>query len=199
MDKLKRITLAGALITLVGCSTPEVTRVDTSGTRTLTTTRGINMQDWNTAADEMIQSLRSEFINSGRLQTPPDRPALLAISKIVNDTGIHINQDMLVKRIRVALLESGKVVTSTTIGLNGAEDPIAEEERRRMRAEGVEPSRPDYTLSGKIIEQLTRAGSTTEAAYVFQLTLTKNPEGFGVWEAERSIAKQGKRGAVAVW
>jgi PBP1b-binding outer membrane lipoprotein LpoB len=192
--KIAMSILCPALI-FGGCATAPVTHVDPSGGRTLATVSGINMQDWYDASATMIDSLRDNFINAGKLQTPPGQPALLAISRIVNSTGTHIDPDMLVKKIRVDLLRvsEGKIVTSTVIGPAGAEDPIAEEERRRTRLQGIEPSRPNYTLSGKIIEQTARAGNIREASYVFQLSLTKNPEGFAVWEDERTITKQGKR------
>ena len=181
---------------LAGCaSTPNVTHVDSAGSRTVVTGTGINMQDWNMAAESMINSLRDEFINT-RLAGSTEQPSLMAISRIVNNTGVHVDTDMLVKRIRMALLQSGKIVTSTTIGLGGPEDPIADEERRRMRLAGIEPTRPEYTLSGKIIEQTARAGNIREASYIFQLSLTKNPEGFAVWEGERAITKQSKRASV---
>lgn len=109
------------------------------------------------AADTVINSLRDNFINPGKLQPPADKPALLAISRIVNRTGSHIETDLLVKKIRVALNQTGKVVISTTIGISGAEDEIANEERRRNGLLGIEPSRPNYTLSGKIIEQTRQA------------------------------------------
>ncbi len=134
-------------------------------------------------------------MNTAQLQASPGKPSLLAISRIVNSTGIHLDTDNLVKKIREALLATGKVATLTTVGIGGAEDPIAEEERRRARLAGIEPSRPDYTLSGKIIERRGRAGNITEYVYVFQLSLTKNPDGFAVWEKEQQTdAKQVRRG-----
>lgn len=161
------------------------------------------MQDWYKAASAMIESLRDKFINAGLLQTPPDKPALLVISRIVDKTRLttpveRIDTDLLVKKIRVDLLQAGKgrIVTSTTIGIGGAEDPIAQEEQRRMALYGLDPSRPDYTLSGKIIEQQTRVGNSREVSYVFQLSLTKNPEGFAVWEDEETVTKESRRARV---
>ena len=168
-----------------GCTTT-ITR----GEPTVVST-GIDQKDWNDAAATMINSLRDNFINSDKLQSPPNKLALLAISRIVNNTDVRVDTDMLVKKIRVDLLNTGKVVTSTTIG---GEDPIAEEEQRRARLLGIEPNRPNYTLSGKIIEQVSRAGNTKDKSYVFQLSLTKNPDGFAVWEDEHVMNKRIERG-----
>jgi hypothetical protein len=56
-------------------------------------------------------------------------------------------------------------------------------------------SRPDYTLSGKIIENRTRQGNKSESTYVFQMALATR-DGLAVWEEEKTITKQGKRSAV---
>jgi hypothetical protein len=54
---------------------------------------------------------------------------------------------------------------------------------------------PDYTLSGKIIEDRTAAGRTKQTSYIFQLSLSSR-DGIAVWEDERTIVKQGKRASV---
>ena len=56
-------------------------------------------------------------------------------------------------------------------------------------------ARPDYTLSGKIIENRTRQGNRTESTYVFQMALSTR-DGLAVWEEEKTITKQAKRSAV---
>ena len=179
-------------LTLTGCATKKTERIVPGGSQAITTT-GIDQKDWDGAAVTMIDSLNEKFINAGKLQSPPDKPALLAISLIRNNTGLRIDTDLLVKKIQIALNQTDKVVTSTTIGIGDAADPIAVEEKRRLRLLGIEPSRPNYTLSGKIIEQVGRAGNVREATYTFQLSLTKTPEGFAVWEDEHPMTKQTKR------
>ena len=125
-------------------------------------------------------------------------PAILAISRIVNNTGQQIDTDLLIKKIRVALLQSGKAVTTTTYGLGGqAEDPLAQSQQQKndfttdQKTAGV----TDFTLSGKIIQLNARAGDTTQATYSFQLSLTDN-RGLAVWEGEKEITKQGTRSGI---
>ena len=67
---------------------------------------------------------------------------------------------------------SGKVLTSTTMGLDNAEDPLAKEtQQERERLGQQKPGRrPDYTLSGKIIEDRDNAGSIRQTTYFFQLS-----------------------------
>ena len=55
---------------------------------------------------------------------------------------------------------------------------------------------PDFSLSGKIIETVARAGDTTQSTYSFQLTLTDPKTGNAVWASEKQITKQGTRSAV---
>jgi PBP1b-binding outer membrane lipoprotein LpoB len=56
--------------------------------------------------------------------------------------------------------------------------------------------KPDFTLSGKIIETLARSGSTRQSTYSFQLSLTDSKTGLAVWEGEKEITKQGTRPSV---
>lgn len=180
---------------LGGCASSQATYVDPAGTRTLSNVGEINVQDWNMASESMINSLISKHINSGSLKgSGPDGRAILAISRIVNNTSIQIDTDILVKKIRVALLGTGKVVADITAGLGGPEDPLAAEARREQQFLGTQKvaGRPDYTLSGKIIENRTRQGNQRESTYVFQMALATR-DGLAVWEEEKTITKQGKR------
>lgn len=192
-------TLAAVTAVLLGgCASNQATYVDPAGTRTLSNVGEINVQDWNMASESMINSLISKHINSGNLKgSGPDGRAVLAISRIVNNTSIQIDTDILVKKIRVALLGTGKVVADITAGLGGPEDPLAAEAKREAQFLGTQKvaARPDYTLSGKIIENRTRQGNKSESTYVFQMALATR-DGLAVWEEEKTITKQGKRSAV---
>jgi hypothetical protein len=183
---------------LGGCASSQATYVDPSSTRTLSNVGEINVQDWNMASESMINSLISKHINSGSLKgSGPDGRAILAISRIVNNTSVQIDTDILVKKIRVALLGTGKVVADITAGLGGPEDPLAAEAKREQQFLGTQKvaGRPDYTLSGKIIENRTRQGNHRESTYVFQMALATR-DGLAVWEEEKTITKQGKRAPV---
>ena len=85
---------------------------------------------------------------------------MLAISRIVNNTGQQIDTDLLTKKIRVALLNSGKAETTTTMGLGGtAEDPMAKglQQESEFSNDQKTTRTPDFTLSGKIIRNLRAA------------------------------------------
>ena len=197
---MNRSTVATALATaalLSGCAT-QTTYVDPGSTRTITNVGELNVQDWNMASEAMVNSLISKHINPGSLKgSGPDGRAVLAISRIVNSTSLQIDTDLLVKKIRISLLGTGKVVADITAGLGGPEDPLAAEAKREAQFLGTQKvaARPDYTLSGKIIENRTRQGNKSESTYVFQMALATR-DGLAVWEEEKTITKQGKRSAV---
>lgn len=192
------LALGSASLLLVGCATPQATYVDPAGSRTITTVGSINIQDYANAADTMVNSLIDGVINAGKLEAPAGQPAMLAISRISNNTSQHVDTDMLVKKIRVALNKTGKVVTTTTMGLGGnAEDPLAQgiKQQTEFLQDKKNTRLPDYSLSGKIIEQRERAGDVRQSSFVFQLSLTSK-DGVAVWEDEKTITKQGKRSTV---
>lgn len=194
MNSLKStFVLATGLLVAAGCSTPQANYVDAGGPHTLRTLNKINIQEWSDAANKMVNSL----LESNKLQGTAEKPSVLAISRIVNNTTEQIDTDLLTKKIRVVLNKTGKVETSTVQGFGGAEDPLAKEAREeRDFLNNVKVSRkPDYTLSGKIIEDRARVGDLRQTSYTFQLSLTTQ-DGLAVWEDEVTIAKQGTKAAV---
>jgi PBP1b-binding outer membrane lipoprotein LpoB len=68
--------------------------------------------------------------------------------------------------------------------------------KRSSPASRVKPLLPDYTLSGKILENRASAEGIQQASYIFQLSLTEVKTGLAVWEEEKTITKQGSKGSV---
>ena len=177
---------AAALLGLAGCST-NAHYVDPAGSRAVTEVGRINVQDFASAADTMVNSLIDSLISKDKLKSAaPGEPALMAISRIQNSTGQQFDTDQLVKKIRIQLLKTGKVQTSTAVNLGEAEDPLAAQGNARAA---------DYTLSGKIIEDRAQAGKLRQASFIFQLSLSTRA-GVAVWEEENTIIKQGTRPSV---
>lgn len=186
---------ACGFVFLAGCGTP-ATYTDPTNTKTaVVSLNKINVQDWDNAANEMIQSL----LGSQILDRAPVQPAVLAIDRVVNKTSdANLDTDMLEKKIRIALNRSGKVQTTTTYGRN-AESRMAQDIQTKqdfLGGNGPTDRSPNYTLSGKIIEDVARDGSTRQVTYVFQLSLTDVRSGNAVWEDEKKIQKTGTRAAV---
>ncbi len=185
--------MAASAVFVTGCGT-NAHYVQTGGTQNVVSIGQINIQDYIQAASAMT----GDLLASGALDRVKTPPAVLAISRIVNNTGQQIDTDLLVKKIRVALLQSGKAVTTTTFGLGGqAEDPLASglQQKNDFMNDKNTTGRVDFSLSGKIIQLNARAGNTSQATYSFQLSLTDN-QGLAVWEGEKEITKQGTQSAV---
>jgi uncharacterized protein (TIGR02722 family) len=186
--------LAALPFVIGGCAT-NAHYVETGGRESVVSVNQINIQDYIQAANAAVNDL----LASGALDRVPNPPAVLAISRIVNNTGQQIDTDLLVKKIRVAVLNSGKAQTTTTMGLGGtAEDPMAKglQQENEFMNDQKTTRKPDFTLSGKIIETTARAGSTRQSTYSFQLSLTDSKTGLAIWEGEKEITKQGTRPAV---
>jgi len=190
------LPMLAAAIPLIGagCAT-NAHYIQSGGSESVVSIGQINIQDYMQAADAMTANL----LASGALDKVSSPPAVLAISRIVNNTGNQIDTDLLIKRIRVAVLQSGKAVTTSTIGLGGtAEDPMAKgfQQENEFKSDVKSTRTPDFTLSGKIIQLSVRAGDTRQATFSFQLSLTDPKTGNAVWEDYKDITKQGTRPSV---
>ncbi len=191
------LVLAGA----AGCCCGKVEYVDPNSNEGLTTVQGIDFQDWGNAATQMTNAL----LASGTLDRTDGRKNVIMVSKIENKTHEHIDTDLLLKKIRIALNESGKAVTTTAVGIGGPEDEASMGVRDLRKSDEFDQSTtqpkgamkaPDFSLSGKIIEMRTAAGSTKQSAFAFQLSLTDLKTGTAPWEKEVNIIKKGKKAGV---
>jgi len=196
---LLSILAAASPFVVGGCASAHY--VQTGGRESVVTVGQINIQDFIQAAEAAVKDL----LNPQPTGTPcvldkvANPPAVLAISRIINNTGQQIDTDLLTKKIRVALLNSGKAQTTTTLGLGGtSEDPMAKglQDKSEFDNDQKTTRKPDFTLSGKIIELPVRSGSTRQSTFSFQLSLTDPKSGLAVWEGEKEITKQGTRSAV---
>ena len=194
---LTYFSLAMVISCLWGCASKSA-YVDPAGPNSAVNVGQINVQDFAVAADTFVQDILDR-VGSGQLtSSEAGKPAIMAISRITNKTLYHIDIDQLVKKIRVELNRSGKILTTTTVAYGGAEDPLAKEvqETLALSGQGVVNRLPDYTLSGAILAQEARKSRlTTQASYIFQLSLTDR-SGIAVWESEYIVTKQGRKSAV---
>ena len=200
MKSLVKLITAAVLPALaLGCATAKY--IDHDGRDSVVNVGQINTQDWIRAADELTQSL----LLSGALGSVAGKPKVLMIGRIKNNTTQHIDTDSLMKKIRVALNKGGRALTTTAVGLDGPEDESSKAVRE-LRADdefnqATIPGKgnlvsPDFSLSGKIIQNNARAGRIKQSEFAFQLSLTDLKTGLAVWEEEKLIVKQGSRAAV---
>ena len=164
---------------------------------------GLDYRDFNQAAAEAVQSM----LKSGALNKKGGDRYILAISRITNDTMQHIDTDQLIKKIRIELLGSGKVVVTTAVGINGAEDEMSSKARelrqndefnqRTVQKKG-QMIAPDMSLSGKILQRNIRMDDgKQQVEYYFMLSLTEIKTGLAWWEGETVIGKRGSGKSVA--
>jgi uncharacterized protein (TIGR02722 family) len=193
------LSLAGASAAfLSGCASDSgnAKYVDSQGPQTIVSLNQINIQDWNNAAEKLV----AQLLASGALERAPELPAIMAISRIRNNTQQQVDTDSLTKKIRIALNQTGKVVTTTTMGPDGkVEDAMAADAGAMsafMAGQKQVTKLPYYTLSGKLLEDRAKAQGVRQVTYTFQLSLTTVKDGLAVWEGEEQITKQGKQSSV---
>lgn len=186
--KMMKCTMIGAALAgllICGCETvPERVngkgRIDTGHT-----TAALDYRDFEEAANDAIDSL----VASGNLNHPGGGRYVLMIGRIVPASTLSYDPDQLVKKIRVALMNKGKVVVSTAVGLNGPED--ASTALVQSEFGGGSLLKPELSLSGKIISKtLYYDSKTNQYEYYLQLTLTNLAGGYSVWEGETPIVKR---------
>ena len=185
---------------LSGCAST-ATYVEPGSGRGIVSVDQINTQDWINAAEKLTNSL----LQSGVLNRDDGEPFVLMIGRVRNNTTEHIDTDSLVKKIRIALNKSGKVKTTTAVGIGGPEDASSQLVRELRNSKEFKQSTvagqgemkaPSFSLSGKITQSIVRAGRTKQSDYTFELSLTNLRTGVADWEDEHIIVKQGKRASV---
>lgn len=162
----------------------------------------LDYRDFERAATEAVE----DMLASGAVDNPNGGRYIMVVSRITNDTMQRIDTDQLVKKIRVSLLRSGKVVTTTAVGLNGAEDEMSMRARELRDSEEFDQSgvqrkgtlqAPDLSLSGKLMQRNLQVGRDQQVEYYIQLTLTDLASGLAFWEGETPIIKRGSDKSVS--
>ena len=151
--------------------------------------------------DKAAKSMVTNMIMSGNLDKPSGGRYVLIISRIMNDTMQRIDVDQLSKKIRVELINSGKVMVSNV-----------EEDARVMQSRQLRNSKefnqagvaqkgtliaPELSLSGKISQREFRVGRQKRIEYTFSLSITMLQTGITLWEGEETIIKLADKNAVS--
>ena len=198
--------MIGAII-LSGCATSSgsVQYIDEEKMGTSTpVTLGLDYEDIHRASLKLVNSmLRSSHL--ARLYENKKRkegkPLVLMISDFTNDTTQRLDIDQIIKKIRIALLNSGRFIVTTALRAGGAED-MATYELRKLRKNEEFNQRtiakkgtiiaPDLSLSGKIIQRVSELPNGKQRVdYYIQMTLTDTNSGLAFWEGEEVISKAG--------
>jgi uncharacterized protein (TIGR02722 family) len=194
------IVLFVSLLMLAGCATP--TRYIDPAADDGPVTMTMDYRDFEKAATEAVD----DMLASGAVSKPNGERYIMVVSRVTNDTMQRIDTDQLTKKIRVGLLRSGKVVTTTAVGLDGAEDEMSARARELRDSEEFDQSgvqrkgtlkAPDLSLSGKILQRNHTAGKEQQVEYYIQLSLTDLVTGLATWEVETPIIKRGSNESVS--
>ena len=158
----------------------------------------LEYRDWTNTAEKMTKSM----IASGVLKTQP-KP-VIAIANIKNDTAQRFDTDVLIKKIRTTLVNSGTAQIATNYS---GEDSTSTNVRTNVRGNDEYDKStvvskgtlvaPNMSLSGKMLQRNLKLDSgwfssvDTRVEYYLQLTLTDLKTGLSVWEDEQPIIKEG--------
>ncbi|ARR03315.1 MULTISPECIES: penicillin-binding protein activator LpoB [Campylobacter] len=205
MKKLLLVSVAAATFIFSGC-TPQPMYTDNSGNINQgdTATMGLSSEDFELAAETMINSLLSDpaFAN----QKPGVRK-VVAIGRIKNDTALRLDTEKLTRKITQAMRRSGKFVLTSAVAAGGALDSMSEDVRelrdndefnqKTIAKKGTLVS-PDFSLFGKIRQDNIKLNNgKTKVEYFFLLGLTDLTSGLVYWEDEKTINKAGSSKSVS--
>jgi len=202
LHRAGKLSAACIIIPLLSACATKTTNIDIHNDQEQAV-MGLDYRDFQKAASEAVSSM----LRSGAVNKRGGGRYVLAISQIVNDTMQRIDTDQLVKKIRIELLQSGKVVVTTAVGANGAEDNLSFQVRQLRQSNEFNQNTvaktgqmiaPELSLSGKIIQRNVSVNSgTQQVEYYFQLTLTDINTGLAFWEGESVIGKRGSSDSVS--
>lgn len=189
------VALAGMLL---GCG--GVQYVDNAESREYSSL-GIDYHDLENAAGKSVKSL----LESGYVRSLAglDKPKVLAISDVINDTMQHFSTEELTRKITRDMRNSGKfLLTAAFAGSGGSKENMLDSVRDARSNDEVNQYKvpekgkiiaPELSLSGKIIQRNTKVKSKQRVDYFFLLTLTDLTTGLVVWDDEVNIIKLGNK------
>ncbi|QIQ20347.1 penicillin-binding protein activator LpoB [Zophobihabitans entericus] len=195
------ITLSAAII-LSGCSNNIEYINEDNADQAISL--GLDRKDFENAAQDALESL----LASNALNKAGGGRYVVAIGKVVNNTTLRIDTDMLIKKIRIGMLQSGKAVITSAVSANGTADELIfdvrelrdnDEFKQDTIAQKGTLYAPDFSLTGKILQRIARTGNDKQMVeYYFQLTLTELRSGLVYWESESTVGKLGSNKS-AIW
>lgn len=163
-------------------------------------TMGIDRQDFEKAASDMVTSL----LESSALNKSAGGKYVVMMSDIVNDTTQRIDVKFLTKKMRIAILNSGKAIMTSAVGTQ--RDDLAQDSRTLRDNDEFKKSTvikkntlyaPELSLSGNILQRTAKANDDEQIVeYYFQLSLTDIKTGLVTWEDEVVIGKIGSNDTV---
>ena len=196
MKKIIPITICLAL-----CACAETSVVDLNDSKEVARMQNVmelEYRDWTNTAEKMTKSMIASGVLKGN-QKP-----VIAIANIKNDTAQRFDTDVLIKKIRTTLVNSGTAQIATNYS---GEDSTSTNVRANVRGNDEYDKSTvvakqkliarNMSLSGKMFQRNLILDSgwfssvDTRVESYLQLTLTDLKTGLSVWEDEQPIIKEG--------
>ncbi|MEA3553851.1 MAG: penicillin-binding protein activator LpoB [Campylobacterota bacterium] len=201
-QKLTLVLITATTFAFTGCTTQPQYLGGTSTQKTALT-MGIDRKDFEKAASLAVESL----LRSGALTKRDGTKNKIMMGRMINDTTQRIDTDMLIKKIRIAILNSRQayIINSMSYGGKSTDSMIFEtrklknnkEFRQSTIAKTGQLDVANMSLSGKILQRTARTADDKQLVeYWFQLTLTDLIGGYSVWESEEIVEKLGSNQTV---
>ncbi len=200
MNTLIRFATLAIVVAFIGCA-DKTEYVNLADSKEYTSV-GLDYHDIQDAAQKSIDSLISSKYTK---KIDADKPKVLVISAVINDTMQHIDTEQLTRKITREMRNSGKFVLSLAMGessdsmIHTARKARNNDEYNQYTTiEKGELIAPDLSLSGKIIQKNTKISSGKQRIdYYFLLTLSDIKSGLVLWDDEVNIIKVGSNKNVA--
>lgn len=208
--KTKAITivlLIVILITTSGCEQPTV-NIDTindDGKAVM----ALDYRDFSQSASLMVQSM----LGSGAFNKPGGGRYVVTTGRILNDTMQRIDTDQLMAKIEEELLNSGRVVMTSAVGVGNKANAVDEmiykvrDMKEEEYADEFNPDTvvakrqliaPELSISGKILQRNIRySKDIQQIEYYFHLKVSDLTTGLRIWQKETIIGKRGSNKSVA--
>ncbi|MCL1902075.1 MAG: penicillin-binding protein activator LpoB [Alphaproteobacteria bacterium] len=196
---MKKFALCTLLIALCACGGVNVVDLDNPGeVSDMQNVMALEYRDWLATSDMMVKSM----LNSGAFARV-ERP-IIAIAGVTNDTMQRFDTDILVKKIRSDLVNSGRAQIATNFsGEDTTSNQVRAERGNAEYAAGTIAAQgtliaPNLSLSGKMIQRNFElrtcwlCSSKDRVEYYLQLALTEVKTGLTVWEDTKPIIKEGR-------
>jgi len=198
-NKLIISTLFMGAVLFTGCShKPEYLPENSPESSIIT--MGIDRQDFEKAASDMVKSL----LSSGALDKRGGGKYVVMMSDIVNDTTQRFDVKFITKKMRIAILNSQKAILTSAVGTQ--RDDLAQDSRKLRENDEFKKSTviqkntlyaPELSLSGNILQRTAKANKDDQLVeYYFQLSMTDIKTGLVTWEDEVVIGKIGSNDTV---
>ena len=188
MRKIATLALvAVSALTLSACKTqPYLVDADNDSTKIVA---ALDYRDFEKAANTMV----ADMLSSGALNKKDGSRYVMIVGRITNDTMQRIDTAQLSKKIRVQLMQSGKVAMTAI-----SEDDNITQVRKMRSSDEVNQATvakkgailaPELSLSGSITQRDIKAGSDKRIEYIFSLSVVDLESGLTFWEGEVPVIK----------